>query len=58
MPGVLTRGGVLQMLKIRDQTNYGTRTGQTVGEALPVRGGSPTQESGADTRRSAAGGIA
>jgi secreted PhoX family phosphatase len=34
--GVLLNGGVLEMLKIKNVTNYDTRTGQTVGLALPV----------------------
>ena len=35
-PGVLVNGGVLEMLKIRNVTNYDTRTGQTPGVPLPV----------------------
>lgn len=35
-PGVLTDGGQLQMLKIVGTNNYNTRTGQTIGVALPV----------------------
>ena len=35
-PGNLLNGGVLEMLKIKDVTNYDTRTGQTVGVPLPV----------------------
>jgi secreted PhoX family phosphatase len=36
-PGMLTRGGRLQMLAIDGAPNYNTRLGQTVGAALPVR---------------------
>jgi secreted PhoX family phosphatase len=36
-PGVLARGGRLQMLAIDGAPNYNTRLGQTVGAALPVR---------------------
>jgi uncharacterized protein len=35
-PGVLVNGGVLDMLKVKNVTNYDTRTGQTVGVPLPV----------------------
>lgn len=35
-PGVLVNGGVLDMLKVENVTNYDTRTGQTVGVPLPV----------------------
>ena len=35
-PGVLVNGGVLEMLKIKNVTNYDTRTGQAVGVPLPV----------------------
>jgi uncharacterized protein len=35
-PGVLVNGGRLEMLKVRNVTNYDTRTGQTVGVPLPV----------------------
>lgn len=35
-PGVLANGGVLEMLKVKNVVNYDTRTGQTVGVALPV----------------------
>lgn len=35
-PGVLVDGGVLQMLAVEGAPNYDTRTGQTVGVALPV----------------------
>jgi secreted PhoX family phosphatase len=35
-PGVLKNGGALEMLKIEGQNNYDTRTGQTLGMALPV----------------------
>ena len=36
MPGVLSDGGTLEMLAIDGQPNYDTRTGQTLGVALPV----------------------
>ena len=35
-PGVLVNGGALEMLKVKDVNNYDTRTGQTVGNPLPV----------------------
>jgi secreted PhoX family phosphatase len=35
-PGVLVNGGILEMLKVRNVTNYDTRTGQAVGVPLPV----------------------
>jgi len=35
-PAVLSAGGRLQMLAIKDQPNYDTRTGQTEGVELPV----------------------
>jgi secreted PhoX family phosphatase len=35
-PGVLVDGGQLQMLAIEGQPNYDTRTGQIVGQKLPV----------------------
>jgi secreted PhoX family phosphatase len=35
-PGVLVRGGRLQMLAVDGMPNYDTRTGQTVGTKLPV----------------------
>jgi secreted PhoX family phosphatase len=35
-PGVLAEGGTLEMLAIDGQFNYDTRSGQTVGLALPV----------------------
>ena len=35
-PGVLADGGLLEMLKIKNVTNYDTRTDQTVGVPLPV----------------------
>ncbi|MGH8905879.1 MAG: alkaline phosphatase PhoX [Egibacteraceae bacterium] len=35
-PGDLRAGGSLQMLAVRDQSGYDTRTGQRMGQALPV----------------------
>src|SRR5688572_22494830 len=36
VPGALSEGGTLEMLAIDGQFNYDTRSGQTVGMALPV----------------------
>jgi uncharacterized protein len=36
-PGVLVNGGTLEMLAIDGRPNYDTRTGQTIGAALPVK---------------------
>jgi uncharacterized protein len=36
-PSDLTKGGTLEMLAVAGQDNYVTLTGQTIGQALPVR---------------------